>query len=442
MRGYTIHDFINTNGITGALAFLEVPVWSDIRGYPRACSFFQNRLVFGNTPSISNGVWLSVTGEVYNFDDSEKLPDNAISYYPASGDSSQVLSFTSARSLVVHTDTSNYSTPTFTEIGITPENFVLLEQNKDGVYDIQPVFIDNQIIYVDDSGSNVKNMVWDVGQSAYVLNNISVKAAHLIKTPVDMAVFSNPRFFNGALVLFINSDGTLTMLQTLSQEGIGAYSSADTQVIAGNDHVSPSRFLKVVSSGNRVWFLVERTTDGETNIYIEELDFTVKSDSAFVVSNVNGSTVTGLAALADSNVDLLINGYIIPDGYVDRLGVIELGATYVNANVVVGLPFTSTISPLPIGNIPKTGANLYAPTHIRGFYVNYFNTLGATIQGNLISTQTLGTELLLDQPPIPASGISLYTMMEGWDQSTYDIEISQSYPLPMTIIGISYILEI
>ena len=214
VTGYTIVSFNNTNAILGALTFLGEPAWSATRFWPIACSFIQNRLVMGGSPSIPNGVWLSTPNEVFNFDDSELLPDNAISWYPSSNQGGVIVNLTAASSLIVHTSTGNYSSPVFTEQPLLPTNFVLTENNKDGVSTVFPAFIDNQIIYVDESGNNIKTMVWEFQQSKYVLNNNSVTSSTLIKKPVDMSAFTDPNVADGYFVIVVNGDGTLAILQT------------------------------------------------------------------------------------------------------------------------------------------------------------------------------------------------------------------------------------
>lgn len=138
--GYTVSPFTSTDAIQGALVFLGEPAWSNARGWPKVVSFFQNRLVFAGSISLPNGVWLSVINSAYNFDDSESLDDNAISWYPANGLINLIVAITSARSLMVHTNNGTLSTPLLNEAPLTPTNFVLTEQNKFPVQPIQPGF--------------------------------------------------------------------------------------------------------------------------------------------------------------------------------------------------------------------------------------------------------------------------------------------------------------
>ena len=150
-----IKDFKDISAIPGNLSFLGEPAWSSTRGYPKTCAYYQSRLIFGGTSTIPNGVWGSRINEVYDFDDSERLDDSAISWYPSTGFSNQIVDLTSANSLIVHTDSGSYSSPVFSDAPITPTNFSLTEQNKDGVADMPATFVDNQIMYVDSSLGNV-----------------------------------------------------------------------------------------------------------------------------------------------------------------------------------------------------------------------------------------------------------------------------------------------
>jgi hypothetical protein len=537
MNGFTIEAFPNTNAIPGSISFLGEPAWSTARGWPRTGAFINNRLVQGGTALIPNGVWLSVVNNVYNFDDSQDLADDAIASYPASGTMSYLQSMTAARSLIVHTTDGNYSSPVQTEQPMTPSNFVLTIQNKFGVGTLQPVFIDNQVIFVDSSGNNIINMIWEFTQSSYVTNSISIKASGLIRNPVDMAAFAEPNFVDGFYVLFVNNDGTLAVLQTLNEEDILAYSLSNTSTYIANDQVNDfdivaSSYLKVVTAQNRCWFLVERTfpvaqapvaivgftantlqanahgmTVGEatqvtftavgavptanpllnttqyfwavatdannfmvydsaanatanTNAYtftdsgvmaslvvwartnrlvIEEIDFNFLTDmSKQIKLNVPATVITGLDNYNGMVVQIVADGYVVPSQTVFG-GQITLQeeASIIN----IGLEYDAILVPLP-PTIPLVPGMLMKPRHIRDIYIHYYNTIGATIQGFGIPVIQM-QQVVLDGPDLPQTGVFDYTLMEGWEGPVpTDIMIVQSQPLPMTILGLSYNLEV
>ncbi len=437
----------NTNPIIGTnpfdvitrmlpgVAYLAAPAWSDTKGWPRAVSYYQGRLVLAGTASLNNGVWLSAINEVFNFGgDGNVADDNPISYYAASGGPAYVRSITSARTLLIHTNSGTYSTNTDSSTPLTPSNFFLAEQNKDGVSPIQPVFIDNQVIYVDRSGNNAKNLIFDIIQGAYLLNNISVLSSNCIVNPIDVAALTEPNFTDGAYVLFVNADGTLGVFQTLIAQGIAAWSTAQTM----NSDGSRAPYAHVASSLNDCWFIVQRTIEAVPTLFIERINFTTHMDATKYYPGLNSATVTGLDYLEGQTVYAIADGFL-QNPLVVTGGQITLPATAIN--VSVGLGFTTTLTLLPIGGIPQTNANLYKPMHIRTIYVNYYNTIGGTVANSQIETESLEM-ILLDQPPVPQSGIKELKLMGGWNTIDYEISIQQTQPLPMTIIGVGYILEI
>ncbi len=537
VTGFTIEPFPNTNLIPGSVSFLGEPAWSNARGWPRSGTFINNRFGQGGTALIQNGQWLSVINDVYNFDDSQDLADDAIASYPASGTMSVLQSMTAARSLLVHTTDGNYSSPVQSEQPITPTNYTLTIQNKFGVGPLQPVFIDNQIFFVDSSGNNVINMIWDFTKSSYETNSVSIKFTGLIRNPVDMAAFAEPNFVDGFYVLFVNNDGTLAALQTLYEENILAASLNTTNTYISNDQLAgfdivTSSYRKVVTAENRCWFLVERTiptaqalhaivgftantlqanghgmtvdvatlisfttagalptanpeinttqyfwaraTDAnnfkvynssanaaaDTNAFtfidagvasnvrawdrnqklvIEEVNFNFFTDfSKKITLDVPATVITGLDYLDGQVVQIVADGVVIPSQVVFG-GQITL--TVAASIIQVGLEYDATLVPLP-PTIPLVPGMLFKPRHIRGVYVKYYNTIGATIQSFGVPVVQM-QNVVLNAVPVPQTGSYLYDLMEGWESDNpTDIEITQSQPLPMTILGLSYLIEV
>ena len=528
--GYTVASFASTSAIEGTLVFLGEPAWSTARGYPSLASFFQNRLVFANSVSLINGIWLSVVNEVYNFDDSETLADNAISWYPGGGQVNYIVALTSARALIIHTNNGAFSTPLLIEQPVTPTNFTLTEQNKFACDNIQPVFIDNQIIFVD-TASNVINMIWDIAQSSYTTNNISVMSSSLINSPVDMTSFYEPKATDGFYALFVNVDGTLAVYQTLYEQHVGAWSQMVTssQIVTDqvNDYTTmQSNFIHVISGNNRCWVLVQRqmpiagtpvaisgftsttltatthgipvgttslvtfTTSGTLpastpalnttqywwayavdantinvytdtakttqvtftssgsnsnvvpwpltpQIFIEEINFNVYTDAANQqVLGSPSATVSGLSYLNGNVVNVKGDGYLLLNQTVVG-GAINSGRA--STTYEIGLNFITTLQPLPI-SLPQQFGLLYNPLHIRAIYIRYYQTIGAQFEGYNILTKTM-QQIVVGVPPVPQDGVFTYTPMEGWNNQTANIIVTQPNPLPMTILGFSYVLE-
>ncbi len=441
MNGDVLEDFTDTNAIKGSVATIGAPAWSNTRGWPRTAGFYQQRLVFAGSASIPNGVWLSVINTPRDFDDSDAFSDSGISYYTSSGASNYVRSITATESLVVHSNSGTYSTPLGATTPVTPSNLFLIEQNKDGVSTIQPVHIDNQIIYLDSTNNNVKNLQYDIIQSKYLLNNISVPSAEVVQQPTDMTSYVDPAFTDGSYVFFTNGDGSLAIFQTLIEQNIGAWSLSTTHT-----SVNDSFFVHAASSGQRCWFIVSRSINGFTKLYIEEVDFTVYTDCSKKITGNASATISGLTYLAgETKVQVTGDGNYLGEFTVSVGGVLVLPAIY--STVTLGLPIYTLFEPLPVDYPLENGTTLYKPKHIRGIYINYYQTYGATINGVPIPSGSNSDmrNFVLGQPPIPGNGVWLADPMTGWD--AFDpfadiLTIESSEPYPMTILGISYELEI
>ena len=67
--------------------------------------------------------------------------------------------------------------------------------------------------------------------------------------------------------------------------------------------------------------------------------------------------------------------------------------------------------------------------------------MGATVDGFDIPIQTIN-QVTFGEIPVPADGVFPITLMNGWNSFEFDIQIQQTLPLPMTILGIGYELEV
>lgn len=535
VNGFVVEPFASTAAIQGSLSFLGEPAWSAARGYPRAVSAFQERLFFGGTRTINNGVWGSNVNAVYDFDDSETLADSAISWYPATDGANFVRSMTSGQTLLVHTNTGTLSTPYGgLEQFLSPTNFVLTTKSKFGVSPIQPIFIDNQIMFVDRSGNNVINLVWSIDQGSFVTNNISVASSSLIVSPIDMASFAQPNATDGFYALFINSDGTLANYQTLLEQNVGAWSLMKATSSLLNDRntnytVTPNQFIRVTTAIDRCWFTIQRVIpvpgaptaitafDGGANtltaggalnedevqlinftavvpvtvppiavgqfyfgrgitistfaiysskadadadinryvissagvgstvisndltnrLYIEELSFSPKTDSSVSYKfDVPTNTLTGLSHLNGCVVQVFGDGYVLANQLVFN------GSITIEREVsiaTVGLQFIPEFIPLP-PIVPQVDGLLYKQKHIKTIYIRYHESLGVQVDGVDIPMDVM-QDVILGVPPPLQSGTYVCSPMKAWDLDDNVITITQPLPLPITILGLSYVVE-
>ena len=248
----TISPFTSTTPILGTQALVTEPVWSVARGYPRVCSSFQNRAAFANTDLLPNGLWLSVTNDYDDFDDSLVEDDNAISWYPTSDDINYIRFIVPYRSLTIHTNSGVFSTPLSVETAITPSNFSLTLQDSTPAESVQPRGIDNQIVIL--SGNDAHSLLWDGFNNAYQSSIISIANEQLIRNPVDEAAFVDLTRAGSRYMLIVNEDGSLAIYQTLISEEVQGFTPAYLEQPYGNAYF---RWVATSFDG-RGWFVTER----------------------------------------------------------------------------------------------------------------------------------------------------------------------------------------
>lgn len=247
-----VQNFSSGVAIPGKQALISEPAWSDIHGWPRKCSSFQNRAFFANTEDLSNGLWASVVNDFDDFNDIENDDDNAISWFPTSDSVNYIQFIVPYRSLTVHTNSGVYSTPLSVETAITQNNFSLSLQDSTPAESVQPTGIDNQIIVL--SGNDAHSLLWDGFNNAYTSNIISIANEQLIRTPIDEASYVDKTRAGSRYMFIINQDGSMAIYQTLITENVSGFTPAVLEQPYG------SAYFRWVTSNfdGRAWFVTER----------------------------------------------------------------------------------------------------------------------------------------------------------------------------------------
>lgn len=424
-------DFIDTAQIKGVSALLAEPAWSTARGWPGAVTFYQNRMVFGASKSLLSGVWLSKINDFRNFDATTALADGSLSDFIHNNTSNVVRYVTSSKSLIVFTSGGESATPILIEAPLTPDNFALYPQEANGIQQgVEPQILDNQVIFVEKGGKIVRNFVYDVRSGKYISTNISILSSHLIKIPVDSAVFKNSSKEDGSYYIVVNSDGSMSVYQTNIDEGVSAWTTRETAGAGG-------LFKQVSGVKDKVFAVVQRTIGAATKFYLEKIDFDAYMDSSITfTSGSPTTTITGLAHLEGQTVGVVkqySNGSlsVLSDAVVSG-GQITSSSPVESAQV--GLRFNVEVIPMPLIVETKKGFDLYNPKHIKAVFVDYFESLGIKVKGQLLPNLQFGVSSY-DTGRVKQTGFDQVTTMKDW-KAREEISITQDDPLPLFIRGI------
>lgn len=326
---------IETLASTSATTDWEEQAFSAMRGWPVSVCFHQDRLVIGGSRDLPNRLWLSKSGDIWNFDLGTGLDDEAIEFSILSDQVNAIRSVFSGRDLQVFTSGAEWQV---TGSPLTPETVQIDRQTRIGSLterNLAPVDVDGATIFVARNGREVREFLYTDLEAAYQATDLSLLARHLVKDPVSVAFDQNNR-----LLHFVLESGDLATLTNYRTERVSAWTLQQTD----------GHFLSVAVTGDDVYALINRN-----GIHtIEYFDETLFLDSA-----LKGEAVTATASW--SGLDHLEGAdvAIIADGIVQTNKTVSSGSITLDNpanNVVIGLPYTHIVEPLPPSPLANGGA--------------------------------------------------------------------------------------
>lgn len=436
MVGDTFTDFLTTAPISGKLSFLAEPAFGTVRGWPKSVTFFEDRQIFGGSKSLPRGIFFSAVNDYFNFNGIASDGDSAsFSDFIRSNKSNVVLHVVGGRSLLVFTTGGEFSTPLLDSGPLTAQTIQFNQQTSGGTADVEPVIIDDSVIYIDRGGKIVRNLTYTSEKASYNGTNISILSSQLIRNPIDSAKFENPQVDDGEFLFLVNSDGTLAVYQTLRDQDVSAWTLSETGEPGSGDGL----FRGVSGLAGDIYFIVERIVDGGVKFYLEKLNFNARTDSASIQSfQTFETTIANLGHLVDKEVRVIGDGKILKSDVVDSNGEIELEIPVLN--VEVGLNFDPLLVLMPLNVLTQNGPDLYLPKRIKSIWIDFFESAGIIVEGAPVPFFEEGVDKF-DEPVSPKTGVFELTNFGGWDPRG-DINITQEDPLPMLIRGVGYKVDV
>jgi hypothetical protein len=190
-----------TGTVTSTLADLgpttewDEQAFSPARGWPVAFSFHQNRMVIGGSRDLPNGLWLSRSGQPFNFDLGTGLDDEAIAFRLATNDAPVIRSLVAGRHLQIFTSVGEWIV---TGEPLTPINIQVRQQSKVGSpigRQVMPRDVDGATLFAARNGREIREFLFTDTEQAYQAPDIALLARHLVLDPVDQAFDRRRRLF-------------------------------------------------------------------------------------------------------------------------------------------------------------------------------------------------------------------------------------------------------
>ena len=320
--------------------------WCGAYGYPKCVTFFQDRLVLANNNKYPYAVWLSRSGDYYNFSTEEAngtvTDDSAIMLSLVNRKEYQIQHLCASSDLIIFTDGNEWIVSGSSTV--TPSQCLAKTQSSRGCTDVIPISIGNRIIYVQRRGTTVRDFAYSFETDNYDGMDLTILAKHLTRDNplLDVCYKQDP----DSMLYFVTTDGKINCLAYVNDQKVYAWSTIDTS--------GSFEAVANITAGTEdtVFAVVKRTVNGSTVRYIEKfsdypnttnpMQYVMLDCAKAVALSSAGNTLTGLTHLIGSTVDVLANGRHLKNLIVLSDGTVSLGECTCT-DAIVGLPYTTEI---------------------------------------------------------------------------------------------------
>lgn len=404
---------------TDPTADWDESAFSPARGWPVSACFHQDRLVLGGSRDLPNRLWLSRSGDLFNFDLGAGLDDQAIEFGLLSDQVNAIRAVFSGRHLQVFTSGAEWMV---TGDPMTPASIQLHRQTRIGspvTRIIQPVDVDGSTIFAGRSGQAVYEYAYTDVQQAYQANDLALVARHLVQAPVSMAYDQTRRLLHVAM-----EGGWLATLTLYRNEQVTAWTRQDTD----------GRFGALAEIDGVVWCVTKRIGGWR----LERFDDALNVDAGLGGEAATPRSVwSGLEHLPGATVQ------VVADGAPRRPLPVLAGAVTLEepaTSVQAGLGYAHVIEPLPPQLAGPTGSRS-GPLRLVLATFRLLETAALSVDlGRGVAPvpfRRLDTPMLDAAPTAFTGDVSLRGL--GWRRNTILPlwRIEGDTPLPMTLLSVT-----
>jgi len=417
------------------------PIYEAVFGsageYPGAVSYYEQRKCFAGSINKPQNIWMTKSGTEKNM--SYSLPlrdDDRISFRVAAREANTIRHIVPLTQLVILTSSAEWRVTSVNSDAITPTTISVSPQSYVGASNVQPVIINNTLLYGAARGGHVRELAYNWQANGYLTGDLSLRAPHLFDNldVVDMAYAKAPM----PLVWFVSTSGKLLGLTYVPEQQIGAWHQHDT------DGVFES--CCVVAEGNEdvLYVVVKRTINSTEVRYVERMasrQFANQEDAFFVdcgatYDGAPADVISGLDYLEGKTVSILADGAVHPQRTV-ILGSITLDNEA--SKVHIGLPIVADVKTLPaVIGLQDGSYGQGRFKNVNKVWLRVFRSSGIFVGPDfdkLTEAKQRTTEVYGSPPALKSEEIQVM-VTPSWDDSG-QVAVRQSDPLPLTIVSMT-----
>lgn len=149
--------------------------------YPRAVSYYQQRLVYAGTTNKPQTLWFSKTGVFMNFGYSTpQKDDDAITWTMASNEVNTIMHLVPLKSLLPFTDGAEWLIQG-TTAGFTAKTINGGAESYNGIGQLRPLLIGSSVVYAQERGREITAFGYSLQADGFSGSTISILSPHLIE---------------------------------------------------------------------------------------------------------------------------------------------------------------------------------------------------------------------------------------------------------------------
>lgn len=396
--------------------------YSVLRGFPAAVTFHENRLWFAGTIGQPDGIWASKSSSYFDFDVGDGEDADGIDLTASIGEINTIRHLMSNRDLQVFTSTSEMYIPSFTEKPITPTNAQIRRQTPYGSSFVRPESFDGATIYVQKTGSVVREYIYSDAEAAYVATAISTLSPHLISNPVQMCILRGAINRPESYAFVLNDTGKIAVFTSNRAEQRAGWSEWTT---AG-------RFQSICAVDDRLFCIGEYDLGAGTKKFVlMEFDRSMNMDFSNTFSGTDGVFDVS-SHFANGAVVKVVNNTDYLGEFTVASGNIDVSAVQKIDEAQIGFDFNVEAQTLPIDAQIQGGPLTGEPRSVSRIVVDLLDTLSLSINNKDLIIRQVTDDFSLSRTPV--SGKKEFRFL-GYSKDPV-VTITQTAPLSLQVNGI------
>ncbi|WP_417329171.1 hypothetical protein [Halomonas cupida] len=244
----------------------SMAAWNSVRGYPRAVTYHQQRLVFAGSPEQPQSFWMSETGIFKGFGTHRPVEaSDAISYTISSRQVNEIRHLIEMNQLLAFTSGAEWTISSVSGEGLSADTISVEPQNYRGASKVAPIVVGSNVLYIQSRGRAVRDLGYSFDIDGFTGNDLTILSSHLFERwqLVDWGFIQTP--YSAALA--VRSDGTLLTMTYLREQSVVGWAHHDTR-----NGAFESVACIPEDQEDYAYFVVRRQVNGQTVRYIERME--------------------------------------------------------------------------------------------------------------------------------------------------------------------------